>query len=88
MQETFRYLCFDCPKCKTHRLGIPVDGPKAWQLTARTSLEEIFKKEPAWNDITISPSIEHETHYADGLQNKDRICKTHFFIRDGKIEPA
>lgn len=74
----YTHLAFDCPICKTHRIEIPVPPhPKAWGLSG-TSFDE----------VTLSPSIAYETHYADGMEMQARHCKSHFFVRGGAIQIA
>lgn len=62
-------LIFDCPKCKAHRIAVPIlTHPRAWQLTGN---------QDDFDSITIAPSIDHD---APGYK-----CHSHFFIQAGEI---
>lgn len=75
MHGEYTHLAFDCPVCKTHRIEIPVgDHPKAWGMTG-----------DSFQDLTITPSIAHKTHYADSMDEQPRLCESHFFITNGEI---
>lgn len=62
-------LIFDCPKCKGHRIAVPIAGkePPIWQSE---NLEDFSK-------TTLSPSIDHDAPSWN--------CRSHFFIRNGEI---
>ena len=82
----YKQLSFDCPLCQKHRIEVPVDDhPKAWQLSAIQPAEEMFR-EPHWDEMTLRPSVDHKTHYADGMDAEPRFCHSHFFITAGEIQ--
>lgn len=69
------HLTFECPKCRKHRIAVPIPpSDKAWHMTGST-LE----------DVTLNPSIKHLNQDSD----PDEVgvtCESHFFIVSGKIE--
>lgn len=75
MHGEYKHLAFDCPKCRTHRMEIPLPPhPKAWSMTGET-----------FENVTLAPSIAHTNHDAD-FDGKGRRCDSHFFIRNGEIQ--
>lgn len=74
-------LSFDCPKCRAHRLEIPMEPhPKGWKRNGDT-LEK----------LSLTPSIAHENLDADdsAFSKKPlRKCESHFFITKGNIVMA
>ncbi len=89
-RDEIYYLEFDCPKCQTHRIELPVDGvkaPRVWQLSAKIPFESAMRT-PTWDEMSVTPSILHETHDADFFKDDThtpRACKSHFFITEGQI---
>lgn len=68
-------LIFDCPKCKAHRITVPIPpAENAWQLTG-----------DCFENLSLLPSIDHTTEYADGIADDPRHCNWHGFVTDGKI---
>jgi len=68
-------ISFDCPLCKQHRIVVPFKGEKPiWELQG-----------DSFENMTLVPSIAHQTHYADGIGREPRLCNSHFFITKGEV---
>lgn len=86
IRDNYRFLAFDCPVCRDHRIEVPVDDhPKAWQLSAIQPIEEMFNT-PDWDQLTLNPSIDHKTQYARSTDTEPKECHSHFYIRPGLIQ--
>lgn len=51
-------LVFDCPKCKKHKLRIPIEGKQKWNMTGNN-----------YHDLTLTPSIAHNALDAHGCKS-------------------
>lgn len=65
------HIIFDCPKCKAHKISIPIPPATGcvWQKTG-----------DSFENITLSPSIWHNKG-----GSCPGICDIHFWIRNGEI---
>lgn len=69
-------VSLDCPVCKAHKIIVPFKGEQPiWTLEGDD-----------FSNLTMRPSVAHETHYADGMGSDPRLCKSHFYITNGEIE--
>ena len=72
------YLAFDCPKCKKHRMEIPIrQAPKAWKSSGSN-----------FEDFSLYPSVAHTTYDADDNSadgKSGRMCYSHFFVTNGNV---
>ena len=82
--EGRRWITFDCPKCREHKIAVQIagEGKFVWNISGRLEDE----------NITISPSVAwapkepKEEHGVATIYHPD--CQFHFFVRNGRIDPS